>query len=197
MQFHRKGNETIQVQHVSGGACVHGSCKEGAGEDDTYRWGAEGQSLLYHSTPKAIAVCQKHIRIVDRSDLGWAVVEAYMDDKLASNLDNERKLFKASREVQQTVKRKQAKSAAAAAAKRRLCWAGNCNPKLAQAKYLVKGSSQQQWDRGWLGLVTGVASRGIWWPALRNNPSQVCLIFYNRIVGQQVYCQGHSEASYL
>ena len=51
---------------------------------------------------KAIAVCQKHIRITDWSDLGWAVVEAYMDDELVSNSDDERKLYKASQEAQQT-----------------------------------------------------------------------------------------------
>ena len=40
---------------------------------------------------KALAVCQKHIKIIDRSDLGWAVMEAYMDDQYASDLDDERK----------------------------------------------------------------------------------------------------------
>ena len=68
---------------------------------------------------KVLAVQQKHIRIADRLDLGWAVVQAYMDDELASDSDDERKLFKASQEAQQTVKRKRAESAAAAATKRR------------------------------------------------------------------------------
>ena len=42
-----------------------------------------------------------------------------MDNELASDSDDERKLFKASWEAQQVVKRKQAKSAAVTAAKRR------------------------------------------------------------------------------
>ena len=67
---------------------------------------------------KKIAVRQKYIRIADRSDLGWAVVEAYMDDELALDSDNERRLYKANREAQQTVKRKKADPAAAAAKRR-------------------------------------------------------------------------------
>ena len=57
---------------------------------------AEGQKAIVHRTTqhldegtKAIAVWRKHIRIADRSDLGWAVVEAYVDNQLASNSDDE------------------------------------------------------------------------------------------------------------
>ena len=85
----------------------------------------EGQKRIVQRTTqhldegtKVLGIRQKHIRIADRSDLGWAVVEAYMDDELASNSDDERKLFKASREAQQTVKRKRAELAAAAATAR-------------------------------------------------------------------------------
>ena len=67
---------------------------------------------------KEVAVRQKHIRIADRSDSGWAVVEANMDDELASDSDDERKLYKANREAQQTVKWKIANSAATAAKRR-------------------------------------------------------------------------------
>ena len=71
------------------------------------------------------------------------VVEVYMDDELASDSDDERKLFKASREAQQTVKRKRAESAAAVAAKRRAVPSRELQPKLAQARGLAKGSGQQ------------------------------------------------------
>ena len=64
-----------------------------------------------------------YIRTMDQSDLGW-VVEAYMDSDLASDSDIERKLFKASQEAQQTVKRKQAESAASAVAKGRTISSG-------------------------------------------------------------------------
>ena len=127
---------------------------------------------------KVLAVQQKHIRIADRSDLGWAVVQGYMDDELASDSDDERKLFKASREAQQTVKRKRAESAAAAATKRRkyqVMQVGNHRLKLAQAKDLIMGSGQQQRDHGWWGLVTGVVSWGIWWPTAPSLDNSILL----------------------
>lgn len=49
---------------------------------------------------KTIAVCQKHIKIADCSDLGWVVVEAYMDHELVSDSDDERKLYKANHDTQ-------------------------------------------------------------------------------------------------
>ena len=67
----------------------------------------------------AKALHQKHIRITDQSDLAGVVVEAYMDDELASKSDNERELYKAGQEVQQAVKRKWAESVSAAAAAKR------------------------------------------------------------------------------
>ena len=46
---------------------------------------------------KAIEVHQKHIKITDRSDLGWAVVAAYEDDELASDSQDEKRIYKAER----------------------------------------------------------------------------------------------------
>ena len=63
-------------------------------------------------------VRQKHIRIADCSDLRCAVVEAYMDNELVLDSDDERKLYKANHKVQQTVKRKRADSATTAAKRR-------------------------------------------------------------------------------
>ena len=67
---------------------------------------------------KEIAVQQKQIRIADRSDLGWAVIEACMDNELTSDSDDDRKLYKANHEAQQTVKRKRADSATTEAKRR-------------------------------------------------------------------------------
>ena len=46
---------------------------------------------------KAIEVHQKHIKITDRSDLGWAVVAAYEDDELTSDSEDEKRIYKAER----------------------------------------------------------------------------------------------------
>ena len=42
-----------------------------------------------------IAQRQKLIRIADISDHGWATVEEYVDDELADNSEDEKRLFKA------------------------------------------------------------------------------------------------------
>ena len=44
---------------------------------------------------KLIAVRQKLIKIADRSEHGWSTVDEYMDDELADNSDDEKRLFKA------------------------------------------------------------------------------------------------------
>ena len=55
---------------------------------------------------KAIEVRQKHIKIVDQSELGWAVVAAYEEDELASDSDNEKHIYRAEREAERVAKRK-------------------------------------------------------------------------------------------
>ena len=75
---------------------------------------------------------------MDQSDLGW-VVKAYMDDDLASGSDDERKLFKASQEAQQTVKRKQAESAVSAAAKGRAIPSGELQSQADPSQRLSQG----------------------------------------------------------
>ena len=52
---------------------------------------------------------QKLIKIADRSDLGWAVVEEYTADELAADSDNEKRLDKAERSAER--KAAQAKKA--------------------------------------------------------------------------------------
>ena len=120
-QFCRKGNEeqfkfnALVDEHL-------GAAKKELGKLELRT--KEEQKIVARSKAhfdkgrKEIAVRQKHIRIADRSDLGWAVVEANMDDELVSDSDDERKLYKANREAQQTVKRKRANSAATAAKRR-------------------------------------------------------------------------------
>ena len=130
-QFCRKGNEKQFRFNASVEEHIDSAKKELRKLTPT----EEGQKAIAQRTAqhldegtKVLVVRQKHIRITDRSDLGWAVVEAYMDDELASDSDDERKLFKASREAQQVVKRKRAKSTAAAVAKRRAVSSGEPQP---------------------------------------------------------------------
>ena len=44
---------------------------------------------------KLVAERQKHIRIADRSENGWATVEEYVEDELADNSDDEKRLSRA------------------------------------------------------------------------------------------------------
>ena len=141
-QFRRKGNEEQFKFNASMEEHMGAAMKELGKLTPA----DEGQKAIVQRTTqhldegtKALAVRQKHIRIADRSDLGWAVVEAYMDDELASDSDDERKLFKASREAQQTVKRKRAESAAAAAAKRRAIPSGEPQPQAGTSQRFNQG----------------------------------------------------------
>ena len=55
---------------------------------------------------KAIAKRQKHIKVADRSDYGWATVQAYATDDLASGLDDEKRLEKAEKEAERQAAKK-------------------------------------------------------------------------------------------
>ena len=68
---------------------------------------------------KVIAVRQKHIKIADRSELGWGVVAAYENDDLAENSDDERRLFKAEKEAERRQQKKKRKLNPATGARKR------------------------------------------------------------------------------
>ena len=53
---------------------------------------------------KLIAVRQKLIKIADRSEHGWSTVDEYMDDELADNSDDEKRLFRAEQRAGRRVK---------------------------------------------------------------------------------------------
>ena len=55
----------------------------------------EKAKTLLEEGEKLIAERQKHIRIADRSENGWATVEEYMEDELADNSDDEKRLSRA------------------------------------------------------------------------------------------------------
>jgi len=68
---------------------------------------------------EAICVRQKHIQITDHSD--WGVVEEYEADELASNSDDEKRLYKAWKE-------REAKKRKAASASKRKPVCRGCSP---------------------------------------------------------------------
>ena len=53
----------------------------------------EKAKALLKEGEKLINERQKHIRVADRSDNGWATVEEYVEDKLADNSDDEIEVF--------------------------------------------------------------------------------------------------------
>ena len=55
----------------------------------------EKAKQLLEEGEKIINERQKHIRIADRSDNGWATVEEYVEDELAENEDDEKRLLRA------------------------------------------------------------------------------------------------------
>ena len=48
-----------------------------------------------HEGSQEIAARQKQIKVADRSDFGWAVVEAYDSNELAKNSEDEKRLLRA------------------------------------------------------------------------------------------------------
>ena len=87
-QFRRKGNEeqfkfNASVDEHLGAAKKELSKLEPRTEEENNTI-ARSKAHLDEGMKK-IAVRQKHIKIADRSDLGWAVVKTYMDDELASH----------------------------------------------------------------------------------------------------------------
>ena len=53
----------------------------------------EKAKQLLEEGEKIINERQKHIRIANRSDNGWAMVEEYVEDELADNEDDEKRLL--------------------------------------------------------------------------------------------------------
>lgn len=53
-----------------------------------------------------MAARQKHIRLADCSEYGWAMVEAYDNDELAEDPADEKKMADAEKEVARKVTRK-------------------------------------------------------------------------------------------
>ena len=61
-----------------------------------------------YMSQEAIQERQKLIRIADRSDYGWDVVQEYISDELAADSDDEKKLLKAEKVAEQKSQKKRA-----------------------------------------------------------------------------------------
>ena len=94
--FRRKGNENlyhfcedVEEQLETTSAAI-ARAERGAGREAPARAkkaAKEGMELLTHR--------KKLIKLADRSEVGWAVVEEYVDDDLADDSDDERRMEKA------------------------------------------------------------------------------------------------------
>ena len=62
--------------------------------------GLESAKELLQRGMALIIWCQKHIKMAERSDNGWAVVQEYKADELADNSDDEKKIEKAERAME-------------------------------------------------------------------------------------------------
>ena len=105
-QFQKKGNEAQFIFNSSVEDHISAAKKELKKLDPT---GEQDKTTVKNATThldegiKVIEVRQKHIRIADRSELGWAVVTAYENDVLASD---EKRIYRAEREAERVSKRK-------------------------------------------------------------------------------------------
>ena len=59
---------------------------------------------------QAIACRQKRIKVADRSDYGWVVVKAYDNDELASDSEDEKRLFKAEKTAKREISKRKRRS---------------------------------------------------------------------------------------
>eukprot|EP00731_Ephydatia_muelleri_P003678 Em0001g3678a len=117
--FRRKGNENqyrfcedVEERLETTSAAI-ARAERGAGREALARAKAkEGMELLTHR--------KKLIKLADRSEVGWAVVEEYVDDDLADDSDDERRMEKAERAAERKVAAKRRKEREAGAKRARL-----------------------------------------------------------------------------
>jgi len=53
---------------------------------------------------KQLATRQKHIKIADRSDHGWAIINHYQEDPLGSDPDDEKEIDRAKAHAEKNAK---------------------------------------------------------------------------------------------
>ena len=105
-QFRKKGNEVQFSFNSSVEESISAAKQELARLTPT---GSDQQATLKRAQmhldegAKAIEKRQKHIKVADRSDYGWATVQHYDTHSLASDSEDEKRLEKAQREAERVV----------------------------------------------------------------------------------------------
>ena len=119
---------------------------------------------------EAIRVRQKHIWIADRSD--WGVMAEYEADELASDSDDEKKLYRARKEREK--EREAKKWRATATLKKKPRQEGATRRLDSQTAVEERDLLQQKQSR--LGPVTPVQGGAIWLPYLRRVNNNNCIL---------------------
>ena len=139
--FRRKGNENqyrfcedVEERLETTSAAI-ARAERGAGREALARAKAkEGMELLTHR--------KKLIKLADRSEVGWAVVEEYVDDDLADDSDDERRMEKAERAAERKVAAKRRKEREAGAKRARL---SEPEPLAPEGKRPLRPGNQRVW----------------------------------------------------
>ena len=139
-QFKRKGNEiqfgfNSRIEELM--SCARREPKKIEGVGDVQKESLKRVDSFLEEGMKSLEKRQKHIKVADRSDYGWATVEHYDSHPLADNSDDEKRLEKAEEAERVANKRR---CGGGAGAKRKCGWSdtgGHSSRREPQALQLV------------------------------------------------------------
>ena len=128
-QFKRKGNE-IQFGFNSGIeeslSSAQRELKKIEGVGDVQKESLKRVDSFLEEGIKSLEKRQKHIKVADRSDYGWATVEHYDSHPLADNSDDEKRLEKAEKEAERVANKR--RRGGGTGAKRKRGWSDTGGP---------------------------------------------------------------------
>ena len=128
-QFKRKGNE-IQFGFNSGIeeslSSARRELKKIEGVGDVQKESLKRVDSFLEEGIKSLEKRQKHIKVADRSDYGWATVEHYDSHPLADNSDDEKRLEKAEKEAERVANKR--RRGGGTGAKRKRGWSDTGGP---------------------------------------------------------------------
>ena len=128
-QFKRKGNE-VQFGFNSGieesMSSARRELKKIKGVGDAHKEALKKVDSFLEEGMKSLEKRQKHIKVADRSDYGWATVEHYDSHPLADNSNDEKRLEKAEKEAECVANKR--RRGGGAGAKRKRSWSDTGGP---------------------------------------------------------------------